>query len=92
MKGGTSRFGFISSLALLRDTFLRSPQPRLIFMQRQAGQYGSQGLLSCSRLLFGYICCCHRPKAALPRSPSIASGCLSAMVSGLCSCHSEKHK
>lgn len=40
---------------------------------------------------FGFICC-YRPKAALPRSPSTTSGSLSAMVSGLCSCHSDKHK
>lgn len=34
MKAGTSQFGFISSLPLLQDTLLHSPQPRLIFMQR----------------------------------------------------------
>lgn len=33
MKASTSQFGFINSLPLLRDTFLCSPQPRLIFMQ-----------------------------------------------------------
>lgn len=66
--------------------------PGWFFCRTQPGWYGSPGLLSCSSLLFGYICCCHRPKAALPRSPSITSGCLSATGSGLCSCHLEKHK
>lgn len=52
----------------------------------------SQGLPSPSRLLFCYICCWYRPKAVLPRSPSTTLSSLSAMVSGLCSCHSDKHK
>lgn len=91
VQAGTSTAGFLSSLPLLRATFLRTPSPRF-FCRAQAGRYGSPGLLSCSSLLFGYIRCCHRPKAALPRSPSITSGCLSATGSGLCSCHSKKHK
>lgn len=33
MKASTSQFGFINSLPLLQDTFLCSPQPRLIFMR-----------------------------------------------------------
>lgn len=80
VKANTSPFVFVSSC--LGSQALPSPEPRLIFMQRP--RLAGAAPRACIR-------CCYRPEAALPRSPSVALGCLSAMVSELCSCHSEKH-
>lgn len=92
MKASTSQFCFINPLPLLQDTFLCFPQPRLIFMQHLSWPVQFKGLLSPSKLLSGYTCCCSGQRLRCPEAPAPPRGPISAMVSGLCSCHSDKHK
>lgn len=52
MKASTSQFGFINSSPLLQDTFLCSPQPRLIFMQHLSWPVPFPRLAKCFEVAF----------------------------------------